>query len=57
MSGPDFPFPVWALAGSAAASSPISLGPAGSEATLHLTRCWVSDALLAELPAGATVVG
>jgi hypothetical protein len=25
--------------------------------TLHLTRCWVSDALLAELPAGATVVG
>jgi hypothetical protein len=25
--------------------------------TLHLTRCWVSDALLANLPAGATVVG
>ncbi len=24
--------------------------------TLHLTRCWVSDTLLAELPAGATVV-
>jgi hypothetical protein len=26
------------------------------ESTLHLTRCWVSDALLAELPAGATIV-
>ena len=26
------------------------------ESTLHLTRCWVSDALLRELPAGATVV-
>jgi hypothetical protein len=25
--------------------------------TLHLTRCWVSEALLGELPAGATVVG
>jgi hypothetical protein len=25
--------------------------------TLHLTRCWVSDALLSELPAGASVVG
>jgi hypothetical protein len=24
--------------------------------TLHLTRCWVSDALLAELPAGVTVL-
>ena len=24
--------------------------------TLHLTRCWVSDALLGELPAGARVV-
>jgi hypothetical protein len=24
--------------------------------TLHLTRCWVSDALLTELPAGATIV-
>ncbi len=23
--------------------------------TLHLTRCWVSDALLADLPAGATI--
>jgi hypothetical protein len=26
------------------------------ESTLHLTRCWVSDALLHELPAGAQVV-
>lgn len=26
------------------------------ESTLHLTRCWVSDALLLELPAGAQVV-
>ena len=26
------------------------------ESTLHLTRCWVSDALLRELPAGAQVV-
>lgn len=25
--------------------------------TLHLTRCWVSDALLADLPVGATRVG
>ncbi len=25
--------------------------------TLHLTRCWVSDALLSELPAGARAVG
>jgi hypothetical protein len=25
--------------------------------TLHLTRCWVSDALLSELPAGAHAVG
>jgi hypothetical protein len=25
--------------------------------TLHLTRCWVSDALLSDLPAGATLVG
>ena len=24
--------------------------------TLHLTRCWVSDALLAELPPGARVI-
>jgi hypothetical protein len=24
--------------------------------TLHMTRCWVSDALLDELPAGAAVV-
>ena len=27
------------------------------ESTLHLTRCWVSDALLGELPAGAQIVG
>lgn len=27
------------------------------ESTLHLTRCWVSEPLLAELPAGAEVVG
>ena len=27
------------------------------DSTLHLTRCWVSDALLGELPAGARVVG
>lgn len=27
------------------------------ESTLHLTRCWVSDALLDELPPGATRVG
>lgn len=26
------------------------------ESTLHLTRCWVSDALLGELPAGAEIV-
>ena len=26
------------------------------ESTLHLTRCWVSDLLLSELPAGATIV-
>jgi hypothetical protein len=26
------------------------------ESTLHLTRCWVSDALLHELPAGAQIV-
>lgn len=26
------------------------------ESTLHLTRCWVSDALLQELPAGAEIV-
>jgi hypothetical protein len=26
------------------------------ESTLHLTRCWVSDALLQELPAGARLV-
>jgi hypothetical protein len=26
------------------------------ESTLHLTRCWVSDQLLAELPAGAMIV-
>ena len=26
------------------------------ESTLHLSRCWVSDPLLRELPAGATVV-
>lgn len=26
------------------------------ESTLHLTRCWVSDLLLTELPAGATIV-
>ena len=26
------------------------------ESTLHLTRCWVSDALLDQLPPGATVV-
>lgn len=26
------------------------------ESTLHLTRCWVSDALLGELPPGATVI-
>ena len=25
--------------------------------TLHLTRCWISDALLGDLPAGATIVG
>jgi hypothetical protein len=25
--------------------------------TLHLTRCWVSEALLGDLPAGVTVVG
>ena len=24
--------------------------------TLHLTHCWVSDALLAELPGGARIV-
>ena len=24
--------------------------------TLHLTRCWVSDALLADLPAAARIV-
>jgi hypothetical protein len=24
--------------------------------TLHLTRCWVSEALLAELPAGTHIV-
>ncbi|MFZ9383332.1 MAG: lactate racemase domain-containing protein [Ilumatobacteraceae bacterium] len=27
------------------------------ESTLHLTRCWVSDALLDQLPPGATVIG
>ncbi len=27
------------------------------ESTLHLTRCWVSDALLGELPPGAEIVG
>lgn len=27
------------------------------ESTLHLTRCWVSDALLGELPPGAQIVG
>jgi hypothetical protein len=27
------------------------------KSTLHLTRCWVSDALLGELPAGARIVG
>ena len=26
------------------------------ESTLHLTRCWVSDALLGELPPGAEIV-
>jgi hypothetical protein len=26
------------------------------ESTLHLTRCWVSDALLGDLPAGAQIV-
>ena len=26
------------------------------ESTLHLTRCWVSDQLLTELPVGATIV-
>ena len=26
------------------------------ESTLHMTRCWVSDALLGELPAGAEIV-
>lgn len=26
------------------------------ESTLHMTRCWVSDALLQELPAGAEIV-
>ncbi|MFZ9852551.1 MAG: lactate racemase domain-containing protein [Ilumatobacteraceae bacterium] len=26
------------------------------ESTLHLTRCWVSDALLGELPTGASIV-
>jgi hypothetical protein len=26
------------------------------ESTLHMTRCWVSDALLHELPAGAQIV-
>lgn len=26
------------------------------ESTLHLTRCWVSDAMLGELPPGATVI-
>ena len=26
------------------------------ESTLHMTRCWVSDALLLELPAGAEIV-
>ena len=26
------------------------------ESTLHMTRCWVSDALLHELPAGAEIV-
>jgi hypothetical protein len=26
------------------------------ESTLHLTRCWVSDALLGELPVGAQIV-
>ena len=26
------------------------------ESTLHLTRCWVSDQLLSELPAGAQIV-
>lgn len=26
------------------------------ESTLHMTRCWVSDTLLAELPAGAEIV-
>ena len=26
------------------------------ESTLHLTRCWVSDALLGELPPGASLV-
>lgn len=26
------------------------------ESTLHLTRCWVSDSLLGQLPSGATVV-
>ena len=25
--------------------------------TLHLTRCWISDALVGDLPAGATIVG
>ncbi|MEY3034306.1 MAG: hypothetical protein RLZ86_928 [Actinomycetota bacterium] len=27
------------------------------ESTLHLTRCWVSDALLDELPPGSSIVG
>jgi len=26
------------------------------KSTLHLTKCWVSDALLDELPPGSTVV-
>jgi hypothetical protein len=26
------------------------------KSTLHLTRCWVSDALVGELPAGARVL-
>jgi hypothetical protein len=24
--------------------------------TLHLTRCWVSDALLSQLPTGAEII-
>ena len=27
------------------------------ESTLHLTRCWVSEALLDQLPAGARRIG